>query len=230
MAKKNIPVDPAQEDCLEAIAEIIDSNANADAKSIAEKLQISLSAVNTALKELSSRGFIVCTPQKSVELTHSGAEKAAIIRRRHQTLQKFFMQLLKLPQTEADQAACQIEHVFREPLVSRLVALTDAVGSRSDCQNLREYLDKEMPAIKLDPDSQLIPLNTLPKGVRGVLIYVSENLRGSKKFADMGLVPGAVLEFAGNAPLGDLIRIKLMGTTLSIRSSDASNFWLRIME
>ena len=140
------------------------------------------------------------------------------------------MQLLKLPQTEADQAACQIEHVFREPLVSRLVALTDAVGSRSDCQNLREYLDKEMPAIKLDPDSQLIPLNTLPKGVRGVLIYVSENLRGSKKFADMGLVPGAVLEFAGNAPLGDLIRIKLMGTTLSIRSSDASNFWLRIME
>ena len=230
MMKKNIPVNPVQEDCLEAIAELLDSDRNPDAQNIAEKMAISLSAVKKTLQELSSRGLIICNSDPTIKLTGRGAEKAAIIRRRHQTLLNFFTQLLKLPQAEADQAACQIEHVFREPLVSRLVALTDAVGSRDDCHSLREYLNEKMPSIKLDPDSELIPLNSLPRGTKGVLTYVSENLRGSKKFADMGLVPGAILEFAGNAPLGDLIRIKLMGTTLSIRSSDASNFWLRKME
>ena len=59
---------------------------------------------------------------------------------------------------------------------------------------------------------------------------VAENLRGVKKFADMGLVPGAEVEYEGSAPFGGLIRIKLMDTSLSLRADDARHFWVRVME
>ena len=138
--------------------------------------------------------------------------------------------MLKIDEKYADEAACRIEHAFKEPLVSRMVKLIEAVKTHEDCAPLREYLAKTMPTINLDPDSELISLDRLPKGKSGVLTYVADNLRGMKKFADMGLVPGAIVEYEGAAPFGGLIRIKLMGTSLSLRSADAKHFWVREIE
>ncbi|HBJ97177.1 MAG TPA: iron transporter FeoA, partial [Lentisphaeria bacterium] len=60
-------------------------------------------------------------------------------------------------------------------------------------------------------------LDQLSIGARGVVVKVAENLRGIKKFADLGLVSGTLLEMEGTAPLGDLMRIKVMGSSLSLR-------------
>ena len=230
MAKNELSMSSSLEDYLEAISEIAEHNEHAHTKDIAERLKVKMPSVTNALQLLASRGLIVYRSHAPVRLTPAGAEKAAIIRRRHQTLRRFFAELLKVDPADADEAACKIEHVFREPLVSRLVTLIEAVESHADCAALREYLNAVMPTINLDPDSELIPLDRLPKQRRAVLTYVADTVPGGKKFADMGLVPGAIVEFEGAAPFGGLIRIRLMDTSLSMRASDARHFWVRQME
>ncbi|MBR2345532.1 MAG: metal-dependent transcriptional regulator [Lentisphaeria bacterium] len=228
--KKILPISSSQEDYLEAIAEILEHQEHAHTKDIATKLNVTMPSVTNALQTLSARGLIIYRSHTPVRLTAAGAEKAAIIRRRHHTLKHFFSQLLKVDDKEADEAACRIEHVFKEPLVSRMVRLIEAVESHEDCAGLRAYLERTMPTINLDPDSELISLDRLPKHKRAVLTYVADTLRGVKKFADMGLVPGAEVEYEGTAPFGELIRIKLMDTSLSLRAADAKHFWVRVME
>ena len=55
-----------------------------------------------------------------------------------------------------------------------------------------------------------------------MVVRVDENLRGLKKFADLGLVPGTLLQLEGHAPFGDLLRVRIMGSSLSLRARDAA--------
>ena len=65
-------------------------------------------------------------------------------------------------------------------------------------------------------------LSELPVGQPAVVVRVDENLRGLKKFADLGLVPGTLLQLEGHAPFGDLLRVRIMGSSLSLRAGDAA--------
>ena len=60
------------------------------------------------------------------------------------------------------------------------------------------------------------------------MVHVAENLRGIKKFADLGLVPGTLLQMEGRAPFGDLLRVKVMGSSLSMRAGDAMHIWVKL--
>ena len=186
-------------------------------------------SVTNALQALAARNMIIYRSHAPVRLTEDGAARAAVIRRRHQALRRFFVNLLKVDADAADEAACQIEHVIKEPITSRMTALIEAVEEREDCSGLRSFLEKTMPEIS-PANAELISLDKLPADHRGELVYVSENLRGIKKFADMGLVPGAVLQYEGIAPFGDLTRIKLMNTQLSLRTGDARYFWVKVLD
>ncbi|MPN26453.1 hypothetical protein SDC9_173878 [bioreactor metagenome] len=71
-------------------------------------------------------------------------------------------------------------------------------------------------------DEELVALSKLPVGQAAVVVKVDENLRGIKKFADLGLVPGTLLQLEGHAPFGDLLRVRIMGSSLSLRARDAA--------
>lgn len=219
------------EDYLEAIAEIIEHNGHAHTKDIADRLRVKMPSVTNALQALSVRGLIEYRSHAPVVLTSLGAKKAAVIRHRHTVLKRFFGEILKLEAGDADSAACRIEHVIGETVLSRFVVLTEAVGDRADCAGLRAYLDEIMPKIATGDDSRdWILLDQLPKGRVAVVMKVGEKLRGVKKFADLGLVVGSLLEFEGSAPLGDLMRVKVMGSSLSLRASDARHILVKVME
>ena len=70
----------------------------------------------------------------------------------------------------------------------------------------------------------------MPIGTKATIVGISPGSRGRKKFADVGIVPGMELLIEAHAPFGGLIRIKLMGTSLSLRASDAKHFWVRMIE
>ena len=225
-----IAISSSLEDYLEAIAEIIEVQGHAHTKEIAEKLKVKMPSVTNALQALSSRGLIRYQSHSPVYLTASGAERAAVIRHRHSVLKTFFQNILKLESAEADDAACKIEHIIGEKVLSRFVLLTEAISGRDDCSSLREYLDDQMPRICIQPGNDLVPLSELEEGQRGIVMKVSENLRGIKKFADLGLVSGTLVEMEGTSPFGDLIRIKAMGSSLSLRKNDAGHIWLKRTE
>ena len=76
----------------------------------------------------------------------------------------------------------------------------------------------------------MVSLDQLAVGQSGIVVRVSNTLRGIKKFADLGLVNGTLLQMEGHAPFGDLLRIRVMGSSLSMRAKDAAHIWLRLTE
>ena len=229
---KNTTISSSLEDYLEAIAEIIEEQGHAHTKEIADHLKVKMPSVTNALQALSARGLIHYQSHSPVFLTPAGAETAAVIRHRHNALRNFFCDILKLPANESNDAACKVEHIIGEKVMSRIVLLSEAIAVREDCAELRAYLNQTLPQLNSETSEQeqLISLDQLPVGARGVVVKVAENLRGIKKFADLGLVSGTLLEMEGTAPLGDLMRIKVMGSSLSLRKSDATHIWLHPAE
>ena len=73
-------------------------------------------------------------------------------------------------------------------------------------------------------------LAELPVGRSAVIVSMKPGLRGKKKFADVGLVPGTLLEMEAHAPFGGLLRIKVMDSSLSIHRDDAANIVVQLQE
>lgn len=227
--RKSLPISSSLEDYLEAIAEIVEENGHAHTKDIAEKLRVTMPSVTNALQTLHARGLIAYQPHMPVSLTARGAEQAAVIRHRHLAMKKFFQDILKLDEKEADEAACRIEHVIGEKVMSRFIVLAKTIANREDCKPLRDFLDQAMPQLCAEDDVDLISLSELPIGKQGVVVHVDENLRALKKFADLGLVRGTLLQMEGHAPFGDLLRVKVMCSSLTLRRKDAAHIWLKPM-
>ena len=216
------------EDYLEAIADLIDANGHAHSKELADRLQVKMPSVTNALQALAARDLIVYRSHQPVVLTAAGAQTAAVIRKRHQCLCRFFEDVLVLSHDEADATACKVEHDIDENVLRKLVALTDVLVADESAAAVRSKLSRifaEMPAEA--PVHDLIALNDLQEEQSGVIAYVSNSLKGSKKFADMGLVPGARISLEGRAPLGDLLRIRLLDSVISLRGSDAAYILLK---
>ena len=70
-------------------------------------------------------------------------------------------------------------------------------------------------------------LAELPVGQSAIIASMKPGLRGKKKFADVGLVHGTLLEMEAHAPFGGLLRIKVMESSLSIHRDDAANIVIR---
>ena len=226
-AMERTAISSSLEDYLEVIAEIIEANGHAHTKDIADRMHVKMPSVTNALQSLAARGMIRYQSHSPVILTAAGAETAAVIRRRHSTLKRFFQDILKLEDSEANEAACKIEHVIGEKVMSRFASLAEAIVEREDCAPLRSYLAVQMPQICAESDDDLVSLAELGEGDRAVVVRVAANLRGLKKFADLGLVQGTLLQMEGRAPFGDLMRVRVMGSSLSLRSRDAAYIWVK---
>ncbi len=76
------------------------------------------------------------------------------------------------------------------------------------------------------------PLPDLEVGERGVIVRIAQkgSLAGMKKFADIGLVPGAELTLEAIAPFGGLIRIRVLETSMAIHCKDARNIMIRKLD
>ena len=75
---------------------------------------------------------------------------------------------------------------------------------------------------------QVMPLTELPVGSAGVVVGLQETMRGVKKFADAGMVPGAELFMQSHAPLGSLLRIKLLGCSLALHKNEGRCIMVRM--
>ena len=123
----NTNISSSLEDYLEAIADLIDANGHAHSKELADRLQVKMPSVTNALQALAARDLIVYRSHQPVVLTAAGAQTAAVIRKRHQCLCRFFEDVLVLSHDEADATACKVEHDIDENVLRKLVALTDVL-------------------------------------------------------------------------------------------------------
>ncbi len=215
------------EDYLEAIAELTESsNGHAHTKDIAERLKVKMPSVTNALRQLASRGLVHYESHAPVVLTPEGQDKAAAIRRRHALLESFFRNILKVEEKTASAAACKIEHVIDETSLTRLAALATAIEERADCAGLRGYLAEHMPSL-LAEEPIFYTLDQLPVGQPALVVKLEDQLPGIKKLAVMGLIKNVRLEVEGHAPFGDLLRVRLLGSSITLRLGDARGILVR---
>ncbi|MEA4862338.1 MAG: DtxR family transcriptional regulator [Victivallaceae bacterium] len=225
-----IGITGTMEDYLETISEIAEAKGHAHAKDIADKLKVRMSSVSAALQALSARGLVIFHTGAAIKLTRDGEVAALEVRRRHKLLLDFFSEVLKLDFAEANDNACKVEHVISMTAMERIAALTDMMAAETAAAPLRELLAERMPKIVPEKTPELISLDNLAEGDRAVIAHVAANLRGLRRFADLGLVPGTPLELEGHAPFGDLLRVRVLGSSLSIRSGDAAYIWVKPLE
>ncbi len=72
-----------------------------------------------------------------------------------------------------------------------------------------------------------LTLANLPVGVTATIVKVLPELRGRKKFADVGLVAGTELTVEARAPFGGLIRVKFLDTNMALHRDDADGILLQ---
>ena len=115
------------EDYLEAIYQLARENKAARAKEISKRLGVNRSSVTGALHALSERELVNYAPYDIATLTPEGERVAANISRRHFVLKDFFVKVLGVQASEADDSACRMEHVVSEKILDRLAQFVDFI-------------------------------------------------------------------------------------------------------
>lgn len=75
---------------------------------------------------------------------------------------------------------------------------------------------------------EIMALSDLPIGSSAIITEIGNAMRNPKKFADAGMVPGTRLSMESHAPLGGLLRIKLLGSSLALHRNDGKNIMVKL--
>ena len=102
------------QDYLEAIGFLIKKNKIARVKDIAEILNVKLSSVTGALRQLKEKGYIKYSPYSFISLTEKGDKVATTLINAHKVLKELFMEIFLIEESESENISCVIEHYISE--------------------------------------------------------------------------------------------------------------------
>ncbi len=122
---QGLQISASLEDYLEAIYHTETAKGAARAKDLVQALGVQNSSVTQALRALSERELVNYAPYDVVTLTALGRKLALDVVKRHSTMKAFLTQVLGLPQEEADEGACLMEHSISGEILDRLVKFVE---------------------------------------------------------------------------------------------------------
>lgn len=132
MRKAQLELSESLEDYLVAIYELSREHGSARSAEIAVQLGVSTASVTNALRALAERELINYERYQAVTLTPDGGETAAQVARRKRILQRFFVEVLKLDEGEAEQNAHRMEHMITPRALDRLIDFLDELHNSRD--------------------------------------------------------------------------------------------------
>ena len=124
------------EDYIEAIYRIIHEKNQVKPKDIANALNVAGASVTGALRALTEKGLIHYAPYDEISLTPEGVAIAEDIYNRHRRLKTFLKETLGVPEEEANQTACRMEHIVSPSIIHRLVRFVEYIDSCPRVGNL----------------------------------------------------------------------------------------------
>jgi len=226
------------EDYLEAIFNLAGESNAARSKDIAKLLSVSKSSVTGALRALRKKGLANYKPYDYVTLTDVGQEAAAEVVRKHNILKAFFVKVLGVEADIAQQAACKAEHILGPEVIARLLCFIEFITQSGknghnlagEFQQLCEdrLRDSDFASKETNKVDDIVGLNEVKPGQKGRIVKIIGRSGVNKRIADMGVVPGTIVEVQRVAPLGDPIDVKLKGYHLSLRKEEASKIMVKL--
>lgn len=126
---KKYSLTPTMEDYLKAIYNLSKEKKAVRVKDIAKKLSVKMPSVTSMLKTLGEKGMIDYEKYEYLELNVKGLHIAKEIDRRHYTIKKFLIDILKVPDYQADEDACKMEHAVSNATIDRIIHFMEFVKS-----------------------------------------------------------------------------------------------------
>jgi len=124
------------EDYIEEIYTQVLKSGQAKVTLIADALGVKKASVTGALNTLSDKKLINYAPYSSITLTNEGEKIAKNILQKHENICEFFKVVLNIPEKEALETACKMEHIVSEKMFKNMVKLTKYVKSE-----IKEQID-----------------------------------------------------------------------------------------
>ncbi|MFP4687054.1 MAG: DtxR family transcriptional regulator [bacterium] len=248
-----IALSASLEDYLETIFHIVTQKQAARPKDIARRMEVSNASVTGALRSLAEKNLINYAPYEVISLTSTGKKLAQKVVRRHEVLRDFFINVLAVDKSEADEVACQMEHSISESVLERFIQFAEFIeicprgGAKwirgfsyycdhSDTQeNCEKCISEILEDVKNRNDKkgkntmESKKLVELEPGQKAKVVKVDVSSSAAKRIVEMGVTSGAVVEIERVAPLGDPINIKVKGYHLSLRKAEAAGIEVEVL-
>lgn len=173
---------------------------------LADRLEVSSSAVARMLRRLDEVGMLSHVPYQGVKLTSPGEREALRSIRRHRLLEVFLVKVMGFGWDEVHEQAHGLQLTITEAFEDRMDAVA---GYPSHCPHGDPIPTKEGQIAEVHDQ----PLLEAPVGAAGVLRRVKTDDSDKLRYlAQLGLVPGVPLEVLARAPFNGPLRIKAKGT------------------
>ncbi len=240
----DIELTPTQEDYMMAIYHLEQEHLVARVGTISNALQVGLSSVTAALKTLAAKNLVNYSPHSYITLTSDGVEVSRRLARRKIILTEFLHHTLAMTPKDAEINAHRLEHAFDEKMLNRLVNFIDFIDAcprtgkewvrkfkahcnkdqnPANCEQCLERCFADFRRQQVAANQQnLISTATLADLKPGEKAKVVTIKAATRRVAEMGIVPGAVISLEKIAPLGDPIEFRLKGFSLTLRKEDAA--------
>jgi Mn-dependent DtxR family transcriptional regulator len=110
----------SSQDYLETLLKLSESDARVRSVDVANALQVSRASVSKAMGILKEMGLILQEKYGTVTLTEEGKKAAKAVKKRHNTLKGFLLDILEVGEEAAEQDACRMEHVISLETLEKL--------------------------------------------------------------------------------------------------------------
>ena len=225
---------PALEDYLETVYLLVERHKLARVRDIAAERGVKPGSVSPAMKRLADLGLVEYVQREYVDLTADGKVAARRVLARHRVLQRFFRDLLQLPEDIAESEACAMEHSLSSATMDRMVSLFEFLDAcpqsadgllarfhqcpiaNSDCDDCEPDCDHARAG-----GESTQPLSELGAGERGKVVRIGSHGAVRQRLLNMGMLPGTVLLVERFAPGGDPVWIRLGSSQIALRRHEA---------
>lgn len=208
------------EEYLETILYLIRKNKGpAKTKQISEELNVSPPSVTEMIKKLYSSGLVEYTPYQGVELTEKGTDQAIKIKRKHQVLETFLVDVLDFDRKEAHKEACELEHAVSDAVLERLY---EFLGSPEYCPDGNPInLDKN----NITQDEKFIPLDEMEEGSSGKVARVILPRETKERLISLGILTGEDIEVRRKQKQG-CISVMAIGSEIALGRDIAKKIFI----
>jgi len=208
------------EEYLETILYLIRKNKGpAKTKQISEELNVSPPSVTEMIKKLYSSGLVEYTPYQGVELTEKGTDQALKIKRKHQVLETFLVDVLDFNRKDAHKEACELEHAVSDAVLERLY---EFLGSPEYCPDGNPInLDKN----NIRRDEKFIPLDEMEEGSSGKVARVTLPRETKERLISLGILTGEDIEVRRKQKQG-CISVMAVGSEIALGRDIAKKIFI----
>lgn len=208
------------EDYLKAIYEIERAGDAALTNDIATRLAIAPASVSGMIRRLADQGLLKHERYHGVRLTNAGRTAALKTLRRHRILECYLAQVLGYDWDRVHAEAERLEHAASDELIERMAT---ALGEPTVDPHGAPIPTRDGTV----DETRHLALAELASGSRArVLRMADEDSEFLRYIADLGIIPGAVIEVTGRAPFEGPLSVQIGGASHSIGVAAATRVFV----